>query len=137
MELNILKPPVIPVTYGTPSAPASDTTAASAGTKTTADPNMPAEIKQVTSKDSTGTMKESRNALTQEEMGQVTDNLNKFMAAIDTDLRFQMHEKLERLMVQVVSRKDQRVIKEIPSHELLDTLAAIRDYIGVLLDKKA
>lgn len=74
--------------------------------------------------------------LTNDEMGQVTDELNKFMDKINTDLKFEIHEKTNRVMVQVVDSKDQRVIKEFPPHELLDTLAAISDYIGVLLDKK-
>ena len=39
-------------------------------------------------------------------------------------------------MDQVVDAKDQRVIKEFLPHELLDTLAAISDYVGILLDKK-
>lgn len=74
--------------------------------------------------------------LTNDEIGQVTDELNKFMDKINTDLKFEIHEKTNRIIVQVVDSKDQRVIKEFPPHELLDTLAAISDYIGVLLDKK-
>lgn len=74
--------------------------------------------------------------LTNDEMGQVTEELNKFMDKINTDLKFEIHEKTNRVIVQVVDSKDQRVIKEFPPHELLDTLAAISDYIGVLLDKK-
>ncbi|HBV86025.1 MAG TPA: flagellar biosynthesis protein FlaG [Desulfosporosinus sp.] len=71
-----------------------------------------------------------------DEISQITDGLNKFMATINTDLKFEIHEKTNRIIVQVVDSKDQRVIKEFPPHELLDTLAAISDYIGVLLDKK-
>ncbi|MBC2723828.1 flagellar protein FlaG [Desulfosporosinus sp.] len=74
--------------------------------------------------------------LTNDEIGQVTDGLNKFMETINTDLKFEIHEKTNRVIVQVVDSKDQRVIKEFPPHELLDTLAAISDYVGVLLDKK-
>ncbi|KGK90344.1 hypothetical protein DP73_06750 [Desulfosporosinus sp. HMP52] len=72
-----------------------------------------------------------------EEINQITDRLNKFMENINTDLRFEIHEKTNRVMVQVVNSKDNTVIKEFPPHELLDTLAAISDYVGLLLDKKA
>jgi len=74
--------------------------------------------------------------LTNDEISQITDGLNKFMETINTDLKFEIHEKTNRVIVQVVDSKDQRVIKEFPPHELLDTLAAISDYVGVLLDKK-
>lgn len=77
------------------------------------------------------------NELTNDEIGQVTEELNKFMEKINTDLRFEIHEKTNRMIVQVIDSKDKSVIKEFPPHELLDTLAAISDYIGVLLDKKA
>ena len=52
------------------------------------------------------------------------------------NLQFEIHEKTDRLMVKFVDRTDQRVIKEFPPRELLDTLAAIQEYVGVLLDKK-
>lgn len=74
--------------------------------------------------------------LSLEDVTQITEGLNKFMSVIDTDLQFKIHEGTNRLMVQFVDRKDHRVIKEFPPHELLDTLAAIRSYVGVLLDKK-
>ncbi len=64
-------------------------------------------------------------------------DLNKIMQLVNADLRFTLHEETQRLIVQLVDSKDQKVLKEFPPHELLDTLAAIRNYIGVLLDKKA
>lgn len=77
-----------------------------------------------------------KEKLTHEDVNQLTDHLNKFMKTINTDLQFEVHEETKRLMVRFVDQKDHRVIKEFPPHELLDTLAAIRDYVGVLLDKK-
>lgn len=76
------------------------------------------------------------NKLTHEDIDQITDGLNKFMKTINADLHFAIHEETQRLMVQVVDTKDQRVIKEFPPRELLDTLAAISDYVGILLDKR-
>ena len=39
-------------------------------------------------------------------------------------------------MVQIVDQSNDKVLKEFPSREFLDTMAAIRDYVGILLDKK-
>ncbi len=75
--------------------------------------------------------------LSKEELIRVTDTMNDFMQMVNTDIRFSLHDKTKQLMVQVIDTKDQRVLREFPPHELLDTIAAIREYVGVLLDKKA
>ena len=72
----------------------------------------------------------------QEEVTQMTEALNKFFQAMDANIRFTIHEKSNQLMVQVVDRANDKVLKEFPPSEFLDTIAAIRDYVGILLDKK-
>ncbi|HWQ89284.1 MAG TPA: flagellar protein FlaG [Desulfitobacteriaceae bacterium] len=66
----------------------------------------------------------------------MTQEMNKFMQLLDADLKFVLHEGTKQLMVQVVDTREQKVLKEFPPHELLDTMAKIRDYVGLLLDKK-
>lgn len=72
-----------------------------------------------------------------DELDKITDAMNKIMELFNADLKFVLHDKTQRLMVQLVDLKEHKVLKEFPPHQLLDTLAAIRDYVGVLLDKKA
>lgn len=67
---------------------------------------------------------------------EMTEAMNKFVQAMDANIRFKIHEKSHQLMVQVVDQTNNRVLKEFPSSEFLDTIAAIRDYVGILLDKK-
>ncbi len=67
---------------------------------------------------------------------QMTEAMNQFIKAMDASIRFTVHQKTNELMVQVVDQTTNKVIKEFPSHEFLDTMAAIRDYVGILLDKK-
>ncbi|WP_425058503.1 hypothetical protein SCACP_31570 [Sporomusa carbonis] len=86
--------------------------------------------------DSTTNANTKEEDINKDKLSEVTDELNKFMQIINADLRFAMHEKTQRLMVQVVDTKEQKVLKEFPPHELLDTIAKIRDFVGVLLDKK-
>lgn len=66
----------------------------------------------------------------------MTETMNKFVQAIDTDIQFKIHEGTNQLMVQVIDQANNKVLKEFPSNEFLDTIAAIRDYVGILLDKK-
>lgn len=75
--------------------------------------------------------------LSRDEAEQVTDKMNKLMQLINTDLQFSVHEKTQRLIVQMVDKRDGTVLKEFPPHELLDTIANIQEYVGMLLDKKA
>lgn len=66
----------------------------------------------------------------------MTEEMNKFMQLMNADIQFTMHEKTQQLMVQVVDTKQQKVLREFPSHEFLDTMSKIRDYVGMILDKK-
>ncbi|WP_019851160.1 flagellar protein FlaG [Desulfitobacterium sp. PCE1] len=77
-----------------------------------------------------------KEELTREDANRLTERLNQFIVTIDSDLQFELHEETQRLIVKFINKKDNQVIKEFPPHELLDTLAAIRDYVGLLLDKK-
>ena len=64
-------------------------------------------------------------------------SMNGLMELMTADLRFSIHQKTNRLMVQLVSEKDQKVLREYPSKEFLDMIANIREFVGVLTDKKA
>ncbi len=75
--------------------------------------------------------------LSKQEVVEITDGLNEFMAAMNTDIKFVLHTKMKELVVQVVDNKSHKVLRESPPKELLDTLARIRDFVGSLLDKKA
>ena len=68
----------------------------------------------------------------------VTAAMNQFVDALDTDthIQFKLHQKTNELMVQVVDQKTDKVIREYPTKEFLDTIAAIRTYVGLMLDKK-
>lgn len=74
--------------------------------------------------------------LSHDDVKNITQELNKFLELINTDLQFDVHEETKQLIVQVVDTKNQKILKEFPPHELLDTIAKIRDYVGILLDKK-
>jgi flagellar protein FlaG len=98
----------------------------------------PAEdAKAKTTSDTASNSGQSRQKeLSKEELQNVAADLTKFMQSINTEISFSIHEKTGRMMVQVKDAKG-AVVKEFPSHELLDTIAAIGDYVGALLDKKA
>ena len=86
---------------------------------------------------STSTDDKARNKpVNLKDLTQMTEAMNRFVQAMDATIHFKVHEKSNQLMVQVVDQTNNKVLKEFPSSEFLDTMAAIRDYVGILLDKK-
>ena len=79
--------------------------------------------------------KDSRE-LSKKEMEDLKDGLNAVFTAIDSSLHFKVHEETGVVMMQVLSRQDGKLIKEIPSREILDVVARIRDSVGAFLDEK-
>ncbi|OOB79636.1 MAG: hypothetical protein ATN34_04205 [Epulopiscium sp. Nele67-Bin002] len=50
------------------------------------------------------------------------------------ELRFSYHEDTQRMMVKVVDQDTEEIIREIPSKEVLDMLAAMWDAAGLFVD---
>lgn len=71
-----------------------------------------------------------------EDVQQMTAAMNRFLQLSNANMQFAIHEKTDQIMVQFVNTTNGQVMKEFPSHEFLDTMANIRDYVGILLDKK-
>lgn len=70
------------------------------------------------------------------DLKKMTADINLSLEAMNTNIRFKYHDKTKELMVQVVDQTNDKVLREIPSHEFLNTIAAIREYVGMILDKK-
>lgn len=65
------------------------------------------------------------------------ESINGAIEHINKGLRFSIHEDTNRIMVKVVDVLTSEVIKEIPPEDVLDTVARIREAIGLLVDEKA
>jgi flagellar protein FlaG len=68
---------------------------------------------------------------------EIVEQLNNFMGIINTDIKFKLHDKTKEFMVDVVDSKSGKLIRECPSHEFLDMVARLKEYLGALVDKKA
>lgn len=72
-----------------------------------------------------------------ENLEDAVDKLNKTARIFDRSLRFQIHNKTKETMVSVVDMNTDRVIREIPHKEVLDLVSKMKDYMGMIFDKKA
>ena len=73
---------------------------------------------------------EVQDQITKEQAKQMADSMN------HTQLRFKYHDKLNEYYVTIVDSKTDKVVREIPSKKLMDIHAAMREYIGLLVDQK-
>lgn len=75
--------------------------------------------------------------LTQDQIKSVEkafEQLNKSMDFVERELHFHVHEDSGRMYVQVVNAAQNKVIKTIPSEELLDVIGKIHSALGLLVD---
>ncbi len=80
---------------------------------------------------------EQNKEKSEEELKEAVDKLNKTAVIFDRSLRFQIHDKTHRTMVSVVDIVQDKVIRQIPNEEVLDLVAKMDDYLGMIFDKKA
>lgn len=66
----------------------------------------------------------------------VIETMNQFLEPTHTNMKFELHEELDRYFVTVVDSDTQEVIKEIPPKKLLDGYAKMAEFMGLLVDKK-
>lgn len=79
---------------------------------------------------------EDQNLLPAEKAKKMTESINRFMETTNTNLRFQFHEELKEYYVTIVDSKTNELVKEIPSKKLMDIYAAMRDFLGLMVDHK-
>ncbi len=80
---------------------------------------------------------QEKEYLTEGEVSDLSDKLNEFMQKMNTDIRFEYHEKLDRLCMQVIDRKNDEIIKEFPPEKMIKVLEGLHDWVGLILDKEA
>jgi flagellar protein FlaG len=79
---------------------------------------------------------QSQQSMTKEKTEKVIQSMNDFLKASNTQLVFKFHNELKEYYVAIVDESTNQVVKEIPPKKLLDIYAAMKEYLGVLVDKK-
>lgn len=77
-------------------------------------------------------------------MGSASDIKSQFQAAekelkemfekVNRRLSFRLHEDSERVMVQVIDNRTNEVVREVPPEKFLNTIAKVREFVGILFD---
>lgn len=65
------------------------------------------------------------------------NDVNKVLRYMNERLEFSVHETTNRIMVRVLDRATDEVLREIPPEQLLDLVAKLQELVGLLVDKRA
>ncbi|MFA1821347.1 flagellar protein FlaG [Virgibacillus oceani] len=76
------------------------------------------------------------NVINKEQVETVVSKLNEFIEPVRTNLKFELHEKLNDYYVTVVDSITNEKIKEIPPKKFLDMYADMIERMGLLIDEK-
>jgi len=77
-----------------------------------------------------------KETITKEKLQDLTAKLNKEMAPLNPDIKFQFNDKVNELVVNVVDKHTDKVIRKIPSNEALKIMEKMRELVGALFDDK-
>jgi len=81
-------------------------------------------------------IKKEEKKATKDELQDLTKQLNKEMSPLNPDIKFQYDDKVNELVVNVVDKNTDKVIRKIPSEEALKIMEKMRELVGALFDDK-
>jgi flagellar protein FlaG len=64
------------------------------------------------------------------------ERANKAMSGIDRRFEYSVHEKTGEVMVKVINKATNEVVREIPNEKFLDMMAKLQELVGLNIDEK-
>lgn len=71
-----------------------------------------------------------------DQLDEVIESMNAFMQPSHTSLKFELHEKLNDYYVTIIDDDTKEVVREVPSKKMLDIYAAMKEFMGLVIDEK-
>ena len=72
----------------------------------------------------------------QSDLQRAVEETNRLIFKDNGRFEFKIHERTNRLMVKLVDKDTDEVLKEIPPEKILDLVASIWDLVGILVDER-
>ncbi|UTR11754.1 flagellar protein FlaG [Evansella sp. LMS18] len=73
---------------------------------------------------------------TLEELTDKVEAFNQLMLTQNTSLRYEQHDKLDRMVISIVDKETDEIVKEIPPREFLDMISSMLEFAGIIIDEK-
>lgn len=77
-----------------------------------------------------------KDTLSNEEINKVTERLNEQMESLQTNIRFAYNDKISSLYVNVMEKDTGRVIRKVPTENMMKLSEHFKEIIGLLVDKE-
>ena len=71
-----------------------------------------------------------------EQVKETTDSLNEMSSLLKYGIRFGFDDQANEMLVNVIEKDSNRVIRQIPSKEILAMRAKMAEMVGLLVDKE-
>jgi flagellar protein FlaG len=78
----------------------------------------------------------AREEIPREEVEQAAEKLNRLLGLINKRMKFEIHDKTQRVMVKIIDEDSGEVLNEIPPKKVLDMLSSLSDFVGLMVDEK-
>lgn len=78
----------------------------------------------------------SREAFKKLDFSEIVEEASRALETINTELTFRVHKGTGRTLVQLIERETKRVVREIPPEKMLDIVAGIWEWAGLIIDRK-
>ena len=78
-----------------------------------------------------------KDKMDEESVSYMAQELNELMSRINANLSFTYHKEVNLLSVQMLDKKTNKVLKEMPPEAMIDHMIKAKDWIGAFLDKNA
>lgn len=79
---------------------------------------------------------QENTGITSAEIKDAIDKLEKTSSIFNKRIRLYVNKKINRIVIKVIDRNTDKVIREIPPEEIQKLIARISETIGLLVDKK-
>lgn len=81
-------------------------------------------------------MSESQNSFTPKSIMKAIEAMNKDLEPSGKKLAYSIHERTNQMLIKVIDRETNEVIKEIPDEKLMDMMADLCEASGILIDER-
>lgn len=71
-----------------------------------------------------------------ESLEEAVKSTNKIIFPDDRRFEFKVHERTGRMMVKLIDKETDEIVKELPPEKILDLVASIWDFVGILVDER-
>lgn len=91
-------------------------------------------VKNVNDSDEKDADERNQRQPSKETVQQAISDINKKLN--NTECVFGVHEKTNRITIQIIDKESKKVIKEVPPEKTLDMIAKVWELAGILVDEK-